>query len=200
MARRFNHLALAGALIVASATAAQAHTGVGHTAGFLHGFAHPFSGLDHMLAMVAVGLFAARLGGRALWLVPATFVAMMAVGGAWGISGASLPFVELGIAASVIALGMVVALNASMAVAVAMGLVGFFAVFHGHAHGTEMPLDASGASYAAGFMAATAVLHATGLAAGISAARFAAARSLRAAQVAGGAMALAGFGLLTGVI
>src|SRR6188472_3160872 len=108
MARRF---ALAAFTFLIAAGAAEAHTGIGSTMGFTHGFGHPFSGLDHVLAMVAVGLFAANLGGRALWLVPLSFVAMMAVGGALGISGADMPFVEIGIAASVIVLGLAVAMQ-----------------------------------------------------------------------------------------
>ncbi|MGH6855798.1 MAG: HupE/UreJ family protein [Aestuariivirga sp.] len=180
------------------ASAAEAHTGVGGTAGFAHGFLHPFSGIDHILAMVAVGLFAANLGGRALWLVPAAFVTMMAAGGALGISGASLPFVEIGIALSVIVLGTAVALQWNVPVSAAMALAGFFAVFHGHAHGAEMPVTASGLAYASGFTSATASLHAIGL--GIGMALLAKTYSYRLAQIGGGAMALAGMGILTGVL
>jgi urease accessory protein len=125
-----------------------AHTGVGDTAGFVHGFIHPIGGLDHVLAMVAVGLFAALLGGRALWLVPFSFVSMMAVGGALGMGGVALPFAEFGIGLSVVAFGVAVAFRLHMPIAVAMALVGFFAVFHGHAHGAEMPDTASGFEYA----------------------------------------------------
>jgi urease accessory protein len=129
-----------------------AHTGVGDTAGFVHGFIHPIGGLDHVLAMVAVGLFAALLGGRALWLVPFSFVSMMAVGGALGMGGVALPFAEFGIGLSVVAFGVAVAFRLHMPIAVAMALAGFFAVFHGHAHGAEMPDTASGFEYAAGFL------------------------------------------------
>jgi urease accessory protein len=149
-------------------TAALAHPGLGDGHGFVHGFAHPLGGLDHLLAMVAVGLFAWQLGGRALVLVPATFVLAMAAGGALGMAAMPLPGVELGIAASVIALGVIVALRLKPPVAIAMGMVALFAVFHGHAHGTEMPLDASGLTYAAGFMLATALLHAAGIALGMA--------------------------------
>jgi urease accessory protein len=154
-----------GAFAVALAfapTAALAHTG-GDVHGFMRGAMHPVSGLDHVLAMVAVGLFAATLGGRALWLVPAAFVAMMGVGGLIGIYGLDLPYVELGIAASVIILGAAVAFRFNAPTAAAMGLAGFFALFHGHAHGVEMPVDAAGLAYALGFMLATALLHATGI-------------------------------------
>lgn len=176
---------------------AEAHTGVGSTSGFVHGFSHPFSGIDHILAMVAVGIFAARLGGRALWLVPTSFVAMMAVGGLLGISGIQLPLVELGIAMSVIVLCALVALQTSMPTSVAMGLVGFFALFHGHAHGAEMPVDASGLNYAVGFMLATAILHVGGIAIGLALGRVA---SQRFVQIGGGAMALAGVGILAGAL
>ena len=117
--------------------------------------------------MVAVGLFAANLGGRALLLAPATFVTIMAVGGALGIAGVDIPFVETGIALCVIVLGLLLALQVSPPVGVAMGLVGFFALFHGHADGSEMPVDASGLGYALGFLTATATLHGTRIGLGV---------------------------------
>ncbi len=186
-------------------TTALAHTGVGGTAGFAHGFLHPVSGIDHVLAMVAVGLFAAHLGGRALWLVPLAFVGMMAVGGALGVAGVGLPFVEAGIALSVVVLGAAVALRLDLSTAAAMALVGIFAVFHGHAHGAEMPETASGLAYGLGFVAATAVLHAVGVGLGIAlgtASTLGTAPTLgrRIAQGAGAAMAVAGVALLTGVL
>ena len=110
----------------------------------MHGFMHPLSGLDHQLAMILVGIFAYRLGGRALWLVPLTFVSVMAFGGFLGGIGMPIPFVEVGIALSVIVVGAIVALGVEAPLAVAMAAVGFFAIFHGHSHGSEMPLDASG--------------------------------------------------------
>jgi urease accessory protein len=177
---------------------ALAHTGVGDTHGFTHGFFHPISGVDHILTMVAVGLLAAHLGGRALWLVPATFVMVMAAGGALGISGVPIPFVETGIALSVVVLGLVLALQLSPPVGVAMGLVGFFAIFHGHAHGAEMPADASGLGYALGFMTATATLHSVGIALGIGVAAGGQIVTKQVARVGGGFMALAGLGLLAG--
>jgi urease accessory protein len=175
---------------------AHAHVGVGDTPGFMHGFAHPIGGIDHVLAMIAVGMFAAYLGGRALWLVPATFVLAMAAGGALGIAGMPVPFVELGIAASVIVLGLAIALQWSVPTTAATALVGFFAIFHGHAHGVEMPADASGLAYALGFMLATAILHVVGL--GIALAGHRASRI--ALQAGGGAMALAGAAILTGYL
>jgi urease accessory protein len=135
--------------------------------GFMSGFMHPLSGLDHRLAMILVGVFAYQLGGCALWLVPLTFVTVMALGGLLGVEGVLVPFVEVGIALSVIVLGAIVAFRVKAPVAVAMGAVGLFAIFHGHAHGSEMPLDASGAEYGLGFMLATALLHAVGIGSGL---------------------------------
>ena len=182
------------AFIGASAPAL-AHTGHGDAHGFVAGFLHPVGGLDHVLAMVAVGLFAAHLGGRALWAVPATFVALMAVGGALGMNGVAVPFVETGIALSVVVFGLVLAMGLALPIGLAMGLVGFFAIFHGHAHGAEMPADVSGATYAAGFLLATAALHAAGVGLGLLAGRLA---SRQAIRIGGGAMTLAGVGLLAG--
>jgi urease accessory protein len=181
-------------------SAALAHTGVGHTAGFSSGFFHPLGGFDHVLAMVAVGLFAAHLGGRALWLVPAAFVAMMAAGGALGVAGVSAPYVETGIALSVVVLGAAVAFGLSLPVAAAMSLVGFFAIFHGHAHGAEMPETASGVAYGAGFILATALLHAAGVGIGVGIGRLQGSVGRRIQQVAGGGAALAGIGMLAGWI
>jgi urease accessory protein len=144
-------------------TAAFAHPALGDANGFVHGFMHPLSGLDHQLAMVMVGLLAYQLGGRALWLVPFTFVGVMALGGFLGVMGISIPFVETGIALSVIVLGAIVAFGVKASLAGAIGAVGLFAIFHGHAHGTEMPLGVAGAAYGVGFLLATAVLHALGI-------------------------------------
>lgn len=191
--------AMAALFLAAMCGAALAHTGHGDAGGFAHGFTHPLGGLDHVLAMVAVGLFAAHLGGRALWLVPATFVAAMALGGALGMAGVALPFVETAIALSVVVFGLAVALRMSVPVLGAMALVGVFAIFHGHAHGAEMPADASGARYAGGFLLATALLHCAGIVLGLTIARLGAFAGRRAVQVAGGAMALAGVAILTGV-
>jgi urease accessory protein len=132
----------------------------------LAGFLHPLSGIDHVTAMVAVGLFAAQLGGRALWAVPLTFVSVMTLGAVAGMTGVALPFVEVGIVTSVVVLGLAVALRIGVSTLVAVSLVGFFAVFHGHAHGAEMAPSRSGLPYAAGFICATALLHALGIALG----------------------------------
>lgn len=188
-------LALAFAFI---STAAFAHSGHGDTAGLLHGFMHPLGGLDHVLAMVAVGVFAFVLGGRALCLVPLSFVGMMAVGFLLGVGGIELPFVELGIALSSVVIGGAAALGRPMPAAGAMALVGVFAVFHGHAHGAEMPVDATGLEYALGFVAATALLHAAGIAAATVVAGLAGRFGRSVAQLAGGVFALGGIGVLAG--
>lgn len=180
-------------------TVALAHPGHGD-AGFAHGFAHPLGGLDHVLAMVAVGLYAALLGRRALWLVPASFLVMMAAGGTLGIAGIALPYTEAAIALSIIVLGLALALRIRMSTLAAMFLAGAFALFHGHAHGSEMPQAASGYAFAAGFVLATALLHGAGIALGLAAAKLADRGGWRAAQVAGGAMALAGVALLTAAV
>jgi urease accessory protein len=191
---------ITAAAIMLMPAVASAHVGAGGTSGLAHGFWHPLGGLDHMLAMVAVGMFAANLGGRALWAVPLTFVAMMAAGGALGIQAVELPFVEAGIALSVVVLGLVVALRLQWPVAAAMALVGGFAIFHGYAHGSEMAPGSSGAAYAAGFMAATALLHLAGIALGLGLQRVGSLYWARTAQFGGSAMALAGVALLAGAL
>ena len=184
--------------LIAVPSAALAHTGAGDAHGFLHGFQHPIGGLDHVLAMVAVGVFAFVLGGRALWLVPLSFVGMMAVGFLLGLGQVQVPFVELGIALSSVVIGGAAALGRPMPVAAAMGLVGVFAIFHGHAHGAEMPADASGLMYALGFMLATVLLHAAGIVAAMGVAKLVGKHGKVVAQVAGGAFALGGVGVLAG--
>lgn len=186
--------------ILAATSVAQAHVGVGDVNGFHHGFMHPMSGIDHILAMVAVGLFAAHLGGRALWLVPAAFVAMMALGGALGIAGIPLPYVEIGIGLSVVVLGIAVASGLNLPTAAAMSLVGFFAIFHGHAHGAEMPQTASGLEYGAGFVVATATLHAIGVGLGLTVGRLSQAYGRRILQTAGAATAVIGVAILAGYV
>jgi urease accessory protein len=179
--------------------AALAHSGAaGHDHGFSYGFLHPLGGLDHLLAMIAVGLLAAHLGGRALWMVPLSFVILMAAGGAAGFAEIRLPYVELLIAASVVVLGLLVALRANIPLAAAMLIAGFFAIFHGHAHGAELPDGGSPYPYAAGFLLATTLLHLAGIALGIGLTKlFASGVGRRIVQAGGGAMALAGVVLLT---
>jgi urease accessory protein len=170
-------------------TLAHAHTGIGDPNGFAHGFQHPLFGLDHLLAMIAVGLWAAQIGGRALWAVPLTFVAVMAMGGALGISGVPVPFVEQGIATSILLLGLLIALAVRLPLGFSIPLVALFAICHGHAHGAEMPVNASGFAYAAGFAIATAFLHATGIGLGVLIQRTTPVAVLRAT---GAAIAVAG--------
>lgn len=196
-----NTLAVAAAFGVTTiSTAALAHTGVGATAGFTAGFSHPIGGLDHILAMVGVGLFAWMLKGRALWLVPAAFVAMMAVGGVLGMFQVPVPMVELGIALSIVVIGGLVTLGKSIPVAAAMAIVGVFAIFHGHAHGAEMPAAMSGLSYGIGFIAATALLHTVGIATGLAIGKAGEARGFQVARVGGAAMAAIGVAIVAGVI
>lgn len=159
--------------------------------GFSSGFLHPFGGLDHVLAMVAVGLLAAQLGGRALWLVPGTFVTVMVLAAAAGVAGLPLPGTEYGILLSIVAISLPVALALGMPVTLAMALVGVFAIFHGHAHGAELPAGTERAApYVAGFALATALIHAAGLSLGLALGRLAMGRP--ALRIAGGAIALAG--------
>jgi len=191
---------LALAFVVLFPTMAFAHPDPLHAVGFVHGFAHPIGGIDHILAMVAVGVFAFVLGGRALWLVPLSFVGMMVVGFMLGINGVGVPFVELGIALSSVVIGGAAALKAPMPVAGAMALVGVFAIFHGHAHGAEMPESAGGLLYASGFVAATALLHVVGIAAALGVSKLVGKHGPVIARIAGGGFALGGLGVLMGWI
>lgn len=142
---------------------AQAHILPNDVHGFGSGFAHPLHGLDHILAMVAVGLWAGQLGGRARWLVPASFVFVMAIGGALAMAGLRVPYTEEGILLSVLVMGILIAVAARFPLPASMAIVGIFAFFHGHSHGMEMPANAVGYAYGAGFILATAVLQAVGI-------------------------------------
>ena len=192
MNKRLAPSALVGAaILIAGALPASAHLDPGAHGSLAAGFSHPLSGADHVLAMVAVGLWAALLGGRALWLVPAAFVAMMSAGFAAALAGAPLPFVEPAILASVVAIGLLAAVALSVPAGAAMAMVGFFAFFHGHAHGGE--LGSAGAfSFAAGFAVATALLHAAGAAAGLGLGRLLAGGVGRIATRIAGALTAAG--------
>jgi urease accessory protein len=192
-------LVLAAAL-VALPGAALAHPGAGHVHDFTHGFAHPLGGLDHLLAMLAVGMFATLLGGRALWLVPASFLALMALGGALAMMGVQVPYTEALIATSVVVLGLAVAARIGIPTLAAMALVGFFALFHGYAHGAEMADVPSPLRYAAGFIAATALLHAVGIGLGLLIGHLGEGRARGLARATGGAIALAGVAILSGLI
>ncbi|HEY4299614.1 MAG TPA: HupE/UreJ family protein [Candidatus Didemnitutus sp.] len=190
---RFIFPALAAYLIPALASAHPGHPGHDLEWDFQGGFLHPLSGLDHLVAMIAIGIWAAQLGGRARWLVPFSFVALMALGGVVGRLGWPVPAVEQAIAASVIVLGLLIALAVRPPVAAGMGLAGLFALFHGYAHGAEMPATAGALGYSFGFVVATALLHATGLALGLATARLPSA----ATKTAGWAVAACGVFLLT---
>jgi len=144
-----------------------AHTEQGRAAGLVAGLRHPVSGLDHVLAMVAVGLWGAQLGAPAVWLLPVTFPMVMAFGGMLGLMGVALPGVEIGIALSGILLGIAVLAEWRPPLRAAAVIVGFFAIFHGHAHGTELPAGASGLLYSIGFVVATGTLHAIGIGIGV---------------------------------
>lgn len=159
-------LVLAVVALGLMAVGAEAHPGHGAT-GFMAGLAHPFTGFDHMIAMVAVGLFAARLGGKAIWMVPLSFVGLLALGGAWGMASMGLPLVEAMILMSVAVLPAVAVMRWKASVSMASALVGIFALFHGYAHGLEMPQGLSSFSYAVGFIAASVALHVAGIALGL---------------------------------
>lgn len=184
---------LGAAMLAASASPAFAHVQQGQAQGFLTGLKHPVSGLDHVLAMIAVGLWGAQLGAPAIWLLPVTFPMVMAFGGFLGLVGVPLPGVEIGIALSAVLLGFVVAREARPPLAAAAVLVGFFAIFHGHAHGTELPPGQSGLMYSIGFVMATGCLHGVGIAIGVVH-QWPAGRTML--RVAGALVALAGLGFL----
>lgn len=144
--------------------AALAHSGEGDLAGgFVSGFVHPILGLDHVIAMVAVGMWGAQLGAPAIWVLPVTFPVVMAFGGALGVLGIPVPGTEIGIALSAVALGLMVAFSARPPLWAATILVGAFAIFHGYAHGTELPESANSITYSIGFVIATGGLHGLGI-------------------------------------
>ena len=144
-----------------------AHTQGGEALGFVSGLAHPISGLDHVLAMFAVGLWGAQLGAPAVWILPVTFPIVMAFGGTLGLMGLQMPGIEICIALSAVALGVMVFREAQLNLLAAGFLVGFFAIFHGYAHGTELPPGANGMLYSIGFVIATGAVHATGITIGL---------------------------------
>ncbi|WP_018410222.1 HupE/UreJ family protein [Methyloversatilis thermotolerans] len=181
---------LPGALLMLLLPAAAfAHQEAGQAAGFLAGLEHPVSGLDHMLAMVAVGLWGAVLGQPAIWMLPVAFPLMMAMGGLMGLLGFPLPGVEIGIAASAIVLGAMVMTERRLPLRAAVVITALFAIFHGHAHGAELPEGASALMYSLGFVMSTGLLHAVGIALGTLHGWSAGRRAVRAA---GGGVALAG--------
>ena len=192
MIRRF---ILSLTALALSTAPAFAHLNPEEHGSFMAGFSHPLFGLDHILVMVAVGLWASQIGGRALWLVPAAFVGTMAFGFGLAVAGVDLPFVEPAILASVVALGLLVAMAARFDMIASAALVAAFALFHGHAHGGELGA-AGAASFGIGFVVATALLHAAGIALGLGVARIANGAIL--ARIIGGLTAVTGVALIFG--
>jgi len=177
---RFALVAILSAIaVILGPSTVYAHTGVSPAHDLVHGIAHPLTGLDHLLAMFAVGLWAAQRGGRAIWFVPLTFVLVMTIGAALGMSGVSIPLVEPGIAISVLILGIFVATAVRLPLAISAAIVGLFALFHGHAHGAEIPATASGLTYTVGFIAATNFLHATAISVSLAAHRLHSSQPIR---------------------
>jgi len=188
-ALRVTFMTLIGLLLVpATALAHPGHATVA-ASGILAGFVHPFTGLDHILAMIAVGIWASQLGGRALWVVPAAFVGLMLLGGTLGMAGLGLPQIQAGILVSILVLGFLIAGAFKLPVGLAGLLVGVFALFHGSAHGSEMPLAVSALGYSLGFALASISLHAGGLLTGILLRRF---RADHINRLAGGAIVIGG--------
>lgn len=192
-----DRLTLATILVTALVSVAQAHTGDGGADGFTDGFVHPLLGPDHVIAMVAVGLWGVFLGRPAIWVLPVVFPLIMALGGVMGIVGVPLPSVETGIALSAVVLGLGVALGAHAPLWAASLLVAVFAVFHGYAHGTEMPTASDAVSYALGFVTATGLLHLCGIVFGLLANSD---RGRLAVRAAGVLIAVAGGAFLTGIV
>lgn len=184
------------ALLTLFSDLAFAHSGSAESSGFVSGFLHPIAGWDHVVAMVAVGLWGAFLGRPAIWILPIVFPMVMAFGGALGVLAIPIPSVEMGIAISAIVLGAMVALAARPPIWIAAILVGVFAIFHGHAHGTELPGASNPFSYSIGFVISTGLLHLCGIAFGLLV-RWPVGQIL--VRAGGGVISLAGIGFLTGI-
>jgi urease accessory protein len=168
----WQYLVGAVAITLLIPSVANAHTGIGDPNGFWHGLGHPIGGLDHILAMVAVGLWAAQIGGTALWLIPGAFVLTMTCSSVLGHFGLPLPGVEQGILASDFILGLLLLFATRLPLAVSVGIVSILAIFHGYAHGAEMPETASGLTYGIGFIISTAALHLAGIGMGLAINRY----------------------------
>ena len=194
---RQTRLTLPLALLLLLPSLAEAHPQVGAIGGFVGGFLHPLTGLDHISAMVAVGLWGAYLGAPAMWMLPVIFPMVMAFGGALGVLGVPLPGTEVGIALSAVLLGAMVLFAARPPLWIAATLVGIFAIFHGHAHGTELPHAANAITYAVGFVIATGLLHLCGIAFGLLV-RWPWGQVL--VRTGGGAIVAIGFGFLFGYL
>ncbi|HEY4235130.1 MAG TPA: HupE/UreJ family protein [Lacipirellulaceae bacterium] len=185
----FSSLFIVPLAILGWPTLAHAHVGIGEPSGLLSGLTHPLTGLDHLCAMVGVGLWAAQRGGRAVWLVPLAFVTVMALGGLLGVAAVSIPFVESGIVASVLILGILIAAAVRLPLLLSILLVGTFALFHGHAHGAEMAHTYSALAYGLGFVLTTATLHLIGISIGLLAQK---SGTMWLARYAGAAIAVCG--------
>jgi len=186
-------LLLTGLAFAASTAPAFAHLDPAEHGSLMAGFTHPLSGLDHILVMIAVGLWAAQIGGRALWIVPSAFVGTMALGFALAMTGVHLPFVEPAILASVVALGLLVAMAVRMETVACAVVVGVFALFHGYAHGGELG-TAGALPFSTGFVIATALLHAAGIGLGLGISRLSSGRII--SRFLGGVTAFAGLALI----
>ncbi|MGA0261954.1 MAG: HupE/UreJ family protein [bacterium] len=191
------HIFLATAIWLLLGTSLWAHEDAGMAGGFISGLTHPLFGFDHVVAMIAVGLWGAFLGSPALWILPVVFPVVMAFGGALGVLGVEIPLVETGIAASAVVLGLMVALALRPKIAIAAVIVGAFAIFHGHAHGTELPEAASPLAYSIGFVISTGLLHLAGIGFGLFT-RWP--QGILAVRAGGGAIALVGVAFLTGLL
>lgn len=194
--------AAAAAVVLLAPAVAAAHAGHAPSAGFVAGALHPLGGLDHVLAMLAVGLFAAlprgteRTSGAGFWLLPASFLAAMVAGAGLGLIGVALPLVEPAIALSVVLLGLAIALRLNLPIPAAMAAVGLFALFHGHAHGAALPAGGSALAFGAGFALATAALLGTGLCLGHAIGRAGRHRMVAGHRLGGSAIAMAGLALV----
>ena len=166
--------------------------------GFLSGLVHPVLGYDHLLAMLSVGILSAQIGGRAIWTVPATFVGVMAFGGVLGIIDIGISITEIGIAFSLVILGSIIASERRLPIVLAMIGVGFFAIFHGYAHGTEMPQTAEPVTYAFGFLTGTALIHIAGVLVGDISKKYR--RGPQVLQVGGGIIAIVGLLFVFGIV
>jgi len=194
---KMGRIASLSCALVCISSVAYGHEGAGIAGGFISGFAHPILGWDHVAAMVAVGLWGAFLGSPAIWILPVVFPLVMAFGGALGVMGIPIPSIETGIAVSAIVLGAMVAFAIRPPLWVAAILVGVFAIFHGHAHGTELPIAASPLAYSAGFVISTGMLHLSGIAFGLLV-RWPAGKI--AVRTFGVFISIAGVGFLTGIL
>ena len=199
MNRKFSHALILALLMGLVPQIVYAHDGsTVPFGGFLSGLVHPVLGYDHLLAMLSVGILSAQIGGRAIWTVPATFVGVMAVGGVLGLIDIGLGATELGIAISLVLLGAIIAAERTLPVRLAMLGVGFFAIFHGYAHGTEMPTTAEPVLYALGFMTGTALIHIAGVVIGDIFKHYE--RGKMILRVGGGLISLVGFLFIFGVL